>query len=415
MTGRIWAVIALVMLPVYVALATDSISPVSSLEQARTLVRQGQYAEALPLLRALPLDGSDQYDILFLIGLASMELAVRISDTTGRRDDLLEQAIFAFRAMLIDQLGLVRVRLELARAFFLKGEDRLAQEHFERVLAGEELPRAVALNIIGFLKQIQSRRRWSVYRGFSLAPDSNINAASNEETVYLYGLPFHRDAESLARSGTGMSLWGGGEYQHPVHSKWRIRMGVDLFRQEYSGSQFDQSFVSTHVGPRWLIDGATEASLLAVARKRWIGTDPYSNDLGMRFETRHRLTRNWLVKGRSSWYRRHYKQSELLNGTLLDFTGNVSWLATSNLRVDTKLGYIQDRPELEMQQSDTPGEHWACRLRCRGAIRSEGNLRFIVHDTRQTGPRSRKATASDGIRRRYGASHYIIAVGRYGE
>ena len=115
-------------------------------------------------------------------------------------------------------------------------------------------------------------------------------------------------------------------------------MGVDLFRQEYSGSQFDQSVVSTHVGPRWLIDGATEASLLAVARKRWIGTDPYSNDLGMRFETRHRLTRNWLVKGRSSWYRRHYKQSEFLNGTLLDFTGNVSWLATSNLRGGYEVG-----------------------------------------------------------------------------
>ena len=146
-------------------------------------------------------------------------------------DDLLEQAIFAFRAILIDQPGLVRARLELPRAFFLKGEDRLAQEHFERALADEELPRAVALNIIGFLKQIQSRHRWTVYRGFSLAPDSNINAASNEETVSLYGLPFRRDAESLARSGTGASLWGGGEYQYPINSQWRVRAGVDLFRQ----------------------------------------------------------------------------------------------------------------------------------------------------------------------------------------
>ena len=103
--GWVWRVLALVMLPVSVALAVDSID--LSLEKARTLVQQGQYAEALPLLRALPLDGSDQYDILFLIGLASMELAVRTSDTTGRRDDLLEQAIFAFRAMLIDQPGLV--------------------------------------------------------------------------------------------------------------------------------------------------------------------------------------------------------------------------------------------------------------------------------------------------------------------
>ena len=45
--------------------------------------------------------------------------------------------------------------------------------------------------------------------------------ASNEETVYLYGLPFRRDTEFLARSGTGVSLWGGGEYQHPINSQWR--------------------------------------------------------------------------------------------------------------------------------------------------------------------------------------------------
>ncbi len=413
MTGRIWAVIVLTMFPVYVALATDSISP-APLEQARALVQQGQFEESLLLLRTLPLDGSERYDILFLIGLASMEVALRTHDTTGQRNDLLDQAIFAFRAILIDQPGLACVRLELARAFFLKGEDRLAKEHFERVLADEDLPRAVTLNINGFLKQIQSRRRWTVYRGFSLAPDSNINSASNEETVYLYGLPFRRDAESLARSGTGLSLWGGGEYQHPVHTQWRIRMGVDLFRQEYSGSQFDQSFVSTHVGPRWLIDGATEASLLVVARRRWIGSDPYSNDLGMRVETRHRLARNWLMKGRSSWYRRHYKQSDFLNGTLQDLTGNLSWLANSNLRVDTKLGYTRDRPGLEMRQSDTPWGALGASVTLPRGYRSEGSLRSIVHDTRQTGPRSRKATVSEGIRQRYGVSHYITVDGRYG-
>ena len=39
-------------------------------------------------------------------------------------------AIAAFRAMLVRRPELVRVRLELARAFFLKEEDRLAERHF---------------------------------------------------------------------------------------------------------------------------------------------------------------------------------------------------------------------------------------------------------------------------------------------
>ena len=49
MAGWVWRVLALVMLPVSVALAADSID--LSLEKARTLVQQGQFAEALPLLR----------------------------------------------------------------------------------------------------------------------------------------------------------------------------------------------------------------------------------------------------------------------------------------------------------------------------------------------------------------------------
>ena len=47
-----------------------------------------------------------------------------------------DRAIAAFREMLVADPSLVRVRLELARAFCLKGEDRLAKRHFEAVLAG---------------------------------------------------------------------------------------------------------------------------------------------------------------------------------------------------------------------------------------------------------------------------------------
>ena len=48
--------------------------------------------------------------------------------------------------MLVKGPGLVRVRLELARAFFLKEEDSPATRHFEQVLAGQP-PAAVALNV----------------------------------------------------------------------------------------------------------------------------------------------------------------------------------------------------------------------------------------------------------------------------
>ncbi len=100
------------------------------------------------------------------------------------------------------------MHLELARAFFLKREDDLSREHFERVLAGGPPPAMVA-NIRRFLEAMRARRRWSGRFGATLAPDSNVNAASGSDIIYIGGLPFRRDADAGTRSGVGAILWGG--------------------------------------------------------------------------------------------------------------------------------------------------------------------------------------------------------------
>ena len=70
------------------------------------------------------------------------------------RENLLNEAIGAFRTMLIEEPRLLRVRLELARAFYLKGEEELARRHFELVLAADP-PEAVVANVRRFLTELQ--------------------------------------------------------------------------------------------------------------------------------------------------------------------------------------------------------------------------------------------------------------------
>ena len=162
--------------------------------------------------------------------------------------------------MLIDNPRLLRVRLELARAFYLMGEDDLARRHFEIVLAAEP-PEQVVANVRNFLASIQARRRWRFNVGAALAPDSNIGGSSEERIIYIFDLPFQRNVDELTTSGIGVSLWGGAEYHYPVFDDLRIRAGGQFARREYERSLFDQLFVGTHLGPRWLIDRDTEPSL----------------------------------------------------------------------------------------------------------------------------------------------------------
>ena len=218
-----------------------------------------------------------------------------------------------FRVILINQPEIVRLRLELARAFFLKGEDSLSQRHFERVLAGNP-PEPVVANVRLFLNQIRARRRWGMHLGAALAPDSNIGGTSDEETIYIYGLPFRRDAEDLTTSGVGISVWGGGEYQVPLSDRMRLRAGADLSRREHKGSECDDIFLSVHMGPRVLVDESTEVSLLASVSRRWIATAPDHRDLGGRVEVGHRVNRAVTVNGRVSWHGRRYRTRTFLDG-----------------------------------------------------------------------------------------------------
>ena len=260
------------------------------------------------------------------------------------RERLLDAAIGAFRAMLIEEPRLLRVRLELARAFYLKGEDDLARRHFEIVLASEP-PEAVVANVNTFLSNIRARRRWRFSLGAALAPDSNIGGTSEERIIYIFDLPFRRNVDELTTSGIGVSLWGGAEYHYPVLDDLRIRAGAQFARREYERSRFDQLFVGTHLGPRWLIDRDTELSVLGSARQRWVGTAPDDRELGGRFEIAHRISRHITVAGQASWHGRRYRTRSFLDGPLLDASLRTSWAVDPTVRFELSGGYGRQRPK----------------------------------------------------------------------
>ena len=304
---------------------------------------------ALILLIALPAAAQD-LDVLFEKGMTAAQEASATPDE-DRRDALLDDAIATFRKMLVADPNLVRVRLELARAFYLKGEDSLARQHFEAVLASG-VPEPVAANIHAFLAEIRARRRWSVSAGFAIAPDTNIGAGSDRRIITIYGLPFTRDAEELTSSGVGLVAWGGGEYQYPTGPRTRLRAGANVSRREHSGSQFDEAFAAVHLGPRVLIDPSTEASLLLTARQNWAGTVKDHHALGGRIEAARRVSRSVTVHGRVSLEDRHYRMRMGLDGPAGDISLTGAWVVTPTVRLDLSAGYGRDRPERERERNE---------------------------------------------------------------
>ena len=333
--------------------AETASQPVSgSTEQAQALMGAGRFEEAIIMLRSLLEQERVEANTIFLYGLASLEASQRPGRTDEEREILLDEAIAAFHAMLIEAPGLVRVRLELARAFFLKGEDELAARHFEHVLAGG-VPVTVAGNVNRFLGEIRARGRWSFSLGAALAPDTNIGAGSAERTIYIFGLPFRRDAEELTTSGIGVAVWGGAEYQVPLAEQWRLRAGGEAARREYGGSEFDRLFLSTHLGPRWLVDQNTEGSLLASARQRWMGTAPDNRELGARLEVAHRVSPQVTAFAQTSWHDRRYRNRPWLDGPVMNASLRGSWVVTPTVRADLSAGYGRERAERARERNSS--------------------------------------------------------------
>ncbi len=316
---------------------------------------------ALPGVLVLFLSASawsseDTTGLRFQVGMAALDAALATEDVENR-DALLDEAIKAFRTILIDRPGLVRVRLELARVFFLKEDDTLARRHFEQVLAGD-VPDAVAANVQRFLDIMRARRRWEAHFGAAVAPDSNLNAASGTQTIFLdtpFGrLPFTLDRAASPKSGLGLSVWGGGEYQAPLTDRLRLRAGADASMLDYKGGDFDRHSASAHLGPRWLIDARTEASLLATASRQWTAGMPETDRYGLRLEAEHLLTPRLTVVGQTSVARRDCRDCDWLDGPVGNALIGASWAALPILRLDGNAGWNWSRADVEHWRSRGP-------------------------------------------------------------
>ncbi len=282
----------------------------AALAAAERLLDQGRTLDALLVIRPVAQARPDVEQATFSMGLAALaagDAAVRAginrkdSDVKGNYD----LAIRSFRGMLVKDPNRMRVRLELARALFsrgnctappknlvkhLLGDDCWASEqHFLRVV-GQDVPPQVVMNIRRFIQICRARKRATGSLSLSLAPDTNVNTATSAQTVSIFGLPFQLDEAARQTSGIGVVGVAGAEIQRPLpwlrlfpNSATRLRVGGSIYRRDYSGGDFDDSNYGIYAGPRFISRGG-QFSVLFQADSRAVNGRPYSRQYGLRVE-----------------------------------------------------------------------------------------------------------------------------------
>ena len=105
-------------------------SAAAEIAKAQALFKAGRFEEALAILRPLAAAGPGHLDIRFQAGMAAIGASKKPDIAEAKREALLDEAIAAFRTMLIADPGLVRVRLELARGFLPEGRGHAGHAAF---------------------------------------------------------------------------------------------------------------------------------------------------------------------------------------------------------------------------------------------------------------------------------------------
>ena len=291
---------------------------------ARQLMNLGRFDEAMLIIDARLAVTPGDVQASFLKGMIVM----------ARADH--HQAIRIFRGILIDHPDATRVRLELARAFYLAKDYGNAFRQFQFALAGNPPPEVIA-NINKYLAAIRDAKSLSYNFGFALAPDTNLNTGSSAREVTLFGLPFDLSEEARHRSGVGLAIEAGAEWAPRIGKGKRLRLGVSGQRREYSGLDFDDMTAALYGGPRW-VTGKWDLSLLGTAYKRWYGAKPYNQAVGSRLEATYYLTPRLGVSGAfaAQWVR--YGRARERDGRLLSLNASAFRALTSSSAVTLKAG-----------------------------------------------------------------------------
>jgi hypothetical protein len=149
-----------------VAIAQDAL-----LDRARALIQQKQYKQAYALLepQEQARAGDVNYDYLF--GIAAID--------SGQ----LTRGVFALERVLAVNPNHAQARAEIARAYFLMGENRTARQEFQNVKASRP-PAEVDATVDRFLNALDARERSrhtgvTGYIELGLGHDSNINSATS--------------------------------------------------------------------------------------------------------------------------------------------------------------------------------------------------------------------------------------------
>lgn len=244
-----------------------------------------------------------------------------------------------FRAILDEQPDAARVRLELARVMVALGDDASARQQIRQAQASG-LPPDVAQVVDRFASALRSTKTFGGNIEFAMAPDSNVNRATDAKQLDTVIAPLTLSDDARAKSGVGAHVTGQVYARVPLTKQLSIVPRLSGDGTFYRKSQFNDVSGSALIGLEW---SSGKDRLLPSVGVTWrtYGGDPYARTLTADM----RWTRRIGLRAQSdvgfSYGRSDYRRNSLQDGNLFRLTVGVERALTARSGVGVTLGAMR--------------------------------------------------------------------------
>lgn len=217
-----------------------------------SMLRSGDLPAALALLESRP-------------DIAATPAGVRLRAELLARLGRPSEAIALLEGHLARDSADALARYQIAEIHFAARRDRSATLAYRLALSGR-LDAERRRLIEERLSAIEARRDLRLSFSLAVAPDSNINSATGDSTIELYGLPFTLSDDARRRSGVSVSVGASIERRLALSDRYALVTGGSLALLDASGRTFDQRQVGLFTGPEIRLSQHTRIALAATWR-----------------------------------------------------------------------------------------------------------------------------------------------------
>lgn len=302
--------------PAHATQRVATLSPIQMFDVAERARAAGRFDDAAAIYTALSRDPDKE-----IRSEARFRKGMMLADRKRYAEAAVE-----FRAILDEKPDALRVRLELARMLAAMGHDGDARGQLRQAEAGH-LPADVTATVDQFSRALQSRKSFGGSFEVSLAPDSNINRATQARTLDTIIAPLTLSRDARARSGLGLATSGQTFVRIAIAPRLSLLPRISESGEIYRDSDFDDISASALVGLEYV--GGTDRWTPSIGETwRWYGGRGYARTENASLAWLHPIGRTTQITVDVSASHADYLRDDLETGAIYD----------ANVQVDRALG-----------------------------------------------------------------------------